>query len=264
MRSRAEWTPDQRHGFRAAEVEALDLLEPPDYEVCQIGDALIIQFPGGFTLTDPSAIRHWTLATFPNHSKQNQERDMTNRYSDATSLAAEGTVERYLHPEVVRFIGKDAKSAAQLMRVRRPWAQLARTEAVGYVSLDTDPEVPGRPQNLRPGVDMIQWIALPEFHPLFVEHAQEVAVVRYIPATTWMAENIEGGVVVRTPLASRTDASGFVSVVGYCPDIPTAEEQIAELRQALRDISALEQDPTDTEEVDPSAGRFGSAEAWGV
>jgi hypothetical protein len=263
MSTRAEWTADLRHGFRSAEIEALANLDADAYEVAEIDGSTVVQFPGGHTLTDPQSIRHWVLATFNPPSAQ-RSTEMSNRFTDEASTAAQGLVERYLHPQVVTYIGKAATSAAEVMRVRRPWAQLARTECVGYVTLDTDPEVPGRPQQLRPGTEIIQWIALPEWHPLFVPGDQEVAVVRYIPSTTWLAESIEGGRVVRTPLASRTDASGFVSILGYASGITNAEEQVAELRQALRDLSAPERPDTDVEEVDPAAGRYGSAEAWGV
>ncbi len=134
------------------------------------------------------------------------------------------------------------------------------------MTLDTEPETPGRPQPSRPGCEQIVFLALPDWHPLYQAGHQEVVAMLYRPATTYMADRIEGGAVVKHEIASGFDVTGWIGIIDYFGDLEAAETERQELWQAVKAMSRTEllSEEVDPGTVDPAAGRFGNRDAWGV
>jgi hypothetical protein len=187
-------------------------------------------------------------------------------YIDEAADEVTGLISKYADPALT-FIGQSAKSAAEINRTKRPWSDLARSETIGRVTLDLDPEVKGRPQPGRPGVDQVVFLCLPSWHPLFKAGIQEVAAVLYRPATTYEAQRIEKGRVVREPRASSYDVTGWIGIVDYFGSFDAAEQERTDLWEAVKATSKSllsDADMQPDEDYDPLAGRYGSAASWGV
>lgn len=209
-----------------------------------------------------------------------QEWDLVRADAEADSVT--GLLQRYL-TKTERWIG--AGTIAQVASARRLWADLARPDAgcvLGRVTLDVDAAEQGRPPTPnQPGVAQAVWMALPEHHPLFVAGKREVAVIRYVPSTTYIPDAIKmvnGYPVQPEPQASGFDVSGFQAIIEFTS--PCTLEQVESDRQSLwaavksmnarrrLELRAEAGDPDpDTDLPEGLRGRVSRAttrEAWGV
>lgn len=180
---------------------------------------------------------------------------------DEAADDATGIIEKYANPAMT-FIGQEGGSASEVLRKRRNWNDLSRSEVIKRVTLDLTPEVKGRPQPMRPGVEQIVFMALPEWHALFKAGHQEAVALLYRPSTTWEADEIVNGRPGKKRLASGNDASGWIGIVDYFGSLEAAEVEAAELQQAVRDHTRSDLTDADLSEHDPVAGVFGKRDAW--
>jgi hypothetical protein len=239
--------------------------EAPAYTVGSIDDRFVIVLADGSAITNPDDVRTFVIDHHKeNIMSKNQNPAAALHYADLEAGEATGLVERYstaLAP--VRWLAAGAASASEVNKVRRNWQQLARTETVGRTTMDTDPEIPGRPRASRPGVDQIVSVALPTWHPQFRPNEQEVAVLLYRPVTTYLAEVIEDGQLSKVERASAYDTSGYLAVVEYLPDLAAAEQLHADLYAAVRSMSApARMADSLAGEYDPTSGGLTSPDSW--
>ena len=228
------------------------------------GPTFIIQFLDGRPpIVGPDAITFFTNNTT---QEVNTMPLSEANYDDEASHDADPVIDRYTRDlVVVQYIGENVTSAVALKQVRQPWCDLRRDCTVAYVSLDLTPSVPGKAMNAAPGVEQIVWLGLPEWHPCFEAGEREIAVLRYLPRTSYLMDVIEGGRVEQVELASAFDTSGYVSIIGWCGSLEQAEDQATELRQAVRAHARAGLPRDEFEDVaDPAAGRFGTRAAWGL
>jgi hypothetical protein len=152
--------------------------------------------------------------------------------------AAAGWLERW-NPEsgrasVVRWIGQNARTIKERQAVNRVWSDLLWSGTLGYVTLDTDPETPGRPQSMRPGVPALVVIEYPEHHP----DAGTVAVIYVQPRQTFPTkpDPVTGE---RAELADYKDGSAAAALVGYlsATSADEVDEWIKEGRQAVAAVA---------------------------
>lgn len=251
-------------------MEQREVVAPPadddalrGWTVGEIDHSFIITFTDGRPpVVGTESVARWVAA--------NTEREIVMplseaNYSDEAATDATGLLDYYVNPAVT-FIGQYKTSAAEVMQVKRPWSDLARSNTLGRVTLDVEPEMHGRPQPGRPGVDQIVFVALPSWHPMFKAGHQEVVALLYRPVTTYLADQIVGGHVVKVERASSFDLTGWIGIVRYFGGLDEAEQERTDLWQALKDFSksTYGDDSEPEEDVDPAAGKYGSKEAWGV
>lgn len=235
---------------RSAEDDALDTIEPPDFVVGMIGSAFVIQFPDGHWITDPDQVRAFALVNLTQPKETPAMYDSFSPYEIQSADEASALLERH-NPEasgVVQMIGAKATSIVLARKAGQTWAALARANRVATVTLDTDPEVPGRPQSLRPGTPQLQLIALPEWHHLNGDGSRDLfGVVYYLPVTTWTTRaevqiNPNTGapeVIQPNVLAAQNDPAGFIAVTQVLHMTSTqVDEWQADLRNAVRAMSA--------------------------
>jgi len=220
------------------------------------------------TFNDPSRpplVGEDAVTFYTNNKKESVMPTTQANFTDENVDQVSGLIERYTTGLVVeKYIGAGLKSALGIKQVRQPWCDLRRECTIAYVSLDLSDD--GRPpMNAAPGVEQIVWLGLPEWHPAFEQGEREVAVLRYLPSTTYTIDVIKGTRVEQLTLASAYDTSGYVAVIGWCQSLEQAETQATELRQAVQTHNRSGEARDEMEEdVDPAAGRFGSKAAWGL
>lgn len=227
-------------------------------------DTFVITFLDG----RPPIVGQTAAIEFYTNNQSQEDNNMPSNeanYMDAAAQDATGLIEKYTEPAML-FIGQSAKSASEIMRAKRPWNELARSEVLGRVTLDLEPEMRGRPQPGRPGVSQVVFMALPSWHPLFRAGVQEVAALLYTPSTTYLAEQIVGGAIVKEPRASSYDVTGWEGIAAWFGDLESAEEERTALWTAVKDLarSTYGEDGEQEEPVDQFAGRYGTAASWGV
>jgi hypothetical protein len=227
----------------------------PDYIVGQIGSEYVVQFPGGFTITDPEQVLRFVLNQQPAERFHNMDSNAFNAHNredyDPRRVisgdydAADALLARFdpARSPVRLMIGSKAAGLKHAREIGKTWAALARANGLGVVSLDTDPERPGRPQNYRPGCPMVQLIARPEWEKGYTPG--DCLVVYYQPVTTWVAKRNEidrhgQPVEVCTELASASDPSGFVAVIDVVNLTPEGvDEWLKGVADAVRCVAEI-------------------------
>lgn len=242
----AELLPDDiQRGWWVGEFDGSFIIEFADGRPAIIGDAP-------------------TQAFIRSHNPNQEVHTMPSKqanYIDEAADDATGIIEKFTNPALT-FIGQEGASASEVLRKRRNWNDLSRSEVIKRVTLDLNPEIKGRPQPMRPGTEQIVFMALPDWHALFKAGHQEAVALLYRPSTTWPADEIVNGRPGKKLLASGTDASGWIGIVEYYGSLEAAEVEAAELQQAVRDHTRSELTDADLSDHDPASGVFGQRDAW--
>lgn len=150
---------------------------------------------------------------------------------------------------VAQWIGSKATTMREAKKVADLWTALLRDQTLGYVTLDTDPEMPGRPRSMRPGVPAVIYVELPNWWP---GTPGEVAAVYYWPSSTWLTDP-DPVTEVRTELAGyRAGAGARAILYTFRPSsYDEVERRIEEGRRAVAAVAignAPEDDPETIEE----------------
>lgn len=235
-------------------------LPDDDYTIDVHGSTFIIEFADG----RPAIIGDTNIRAFLTSDNTKENMIMAGTHGNHIDDAMEevtGIIEKYSDPAMT-FIGQEGGSASEVLRKRRNWNDLARSEVIKRVTLDLNPEVKGRPQPMRPGTEQVVFMALPEWHALYQAGHQEAVALYYRPSTTWEADEIRDGRPTKKRLASGTDASGWLGIIEYFGSLEAAEVEAAELLDAVRAHTRSELDSEDLSEHDPAAGVYGKRDAW--
>jgi len=181
---------------------------------------------------------------------------MTN-YDDTAANDVTPELAPWLDSTVAEsFIGSNSKSPIKVRNARKMWSDLARIDGLvlNRVTLAAQPG--------EPGADQIVALCLPDgldedvdAHPLYVAGEREVALLRYVPTSTYDAVNQITGEV--TERASNFDPAGYVSIVRFAESIEQAEQTMARLRELVLDYYRPER-------AEAKRARLAAPEAWGV
>lgn len=229
--------------------------------VASIDGAYIIQFANGEQITATEDVRHFVLTNstltewYATHNPQ--ENNIMSTYDDTAANDVTPELAPWLDSTLAEvFIGSNSKSPIKVRNARKMWADLARIDGLVLSRVTLAPQ-PGEP-----GADQIVALCLPdgldedvEAHPLYVSGEREVALLRYVPTSTYDAVNQITGEV--TERASNFDPAGYVSIVRFCESIEQAEQTMARLRELVLDYYRPER-------AEQKRARLAAPEAWGV
>ncbi len=232
------------------------------WTVSEIDGSFRIQRPGLDDITATEDVRNFVLTNstltgwYAAHNQPEEQLTMTT-YDDSAANDASPELAPYLDSTVAEiFIGHKSKSPIKVRSARKQWAELARVDGLvlNRVTLAAQPG--------EPGADQIVALALPDgldddvpAHALFVEGERAVAILRYMPVTTYPAVNQVTGEV--SERASNFDDTGYVSIVKFTESVEQADQLMARLRELVMDYYRPERSAA-------KAAKAASAESWGV
>ncbi len=174
-------------------------------------------------------------------------------YESAAATEADGWLSKH-DPEragVVRFIGATARKLSEVAQVRRFWNDAHYIGTLAYVTLDTDPEVPGRPESRRPGVPAVVAVECEGWG----DNGANVAIVYHVPERTFVVDDVTPSNPTGTKALAAYDGASAVAVLAFhrwtFGDIDRWQEEgrNAVRAVALTNRSELEEEPTDEREA---------------
>lgn len=233
--------------------------------VAEVDGSFTILFANGEQLTATEDVRSFVLTNsqltewYAAHNREETAMPESNRYDDDAVNDVTPELEPWLDSTVAEhFIGGGSKSPIKVRNARKLWAELARIDGL-VLSRVTLAAQPGEP-----GADQIVAICLPDgldeddegqAHPLYKQGEREVALLRYVPTTTYDAVNQITGEI--TERASNFDPSGYVSIVRFQESIDQAEQTMARLRELVLDYYRPER-------AEQRRAQQRTPDAWGV
>jgi hypothetical protein len=135
---------------------------------------------------------------------------------------------------VVRFIGATARTMREQAASRRFWSGVMFDGRLAYVTLDTDPEVKGRPESLRPRTPAVVAVDCEGWG----DGGATVALVYVDPVSSFMVDDPQPYDPANRKELAKYDAASAVAILKFHRwDFDDVEAWQAEGRAAVRAIA---------------------------